>query len=173
MAKKTGRPSIYSDELVDSICALLSEGKSMKSVCAMDGMPSMQTAWRWLRENDVFREKYTMAKQESADALVDEMLDIADDGTNDWMTGKESEGWKVNGEHVQRSRLRVETRKWISAKLKPKKYGDKMVSELVGKDGAELKAGNILNISAGMSPEQIEALARGLGVISEEKYETD
>ena len=71
----------------------------------------------------------SLAKEESADALVEDILDIADDGSNDWMAvhGKDgSEAWKLNGEHVQRSRLRVDTRKWIASKLKPKKYGEKI-----------------------------------------------
>lgn len=33
---------------------------------------------------------------------------------------------KYNGDAVQRSKLRVDARKWVAAKLKPKKYGDKI-----------------------------------------------
>lgn len=92
-------------------------------------MPAMDTVFRWLREKPEFSEQYVKAKQESADALVEEMMDIADDGSNDWMVrhGKDGEeSWQLNGEHVQRSRLRLDTRKWIASKLKPKKYGDKL-----------------------------------------------
>lgn len=123
-----GRPTVYTKELAYDICALLAEGKSMRSVCRMKGMPSMQTVWRWIRENHDFREQYTRAKEESADALIEEMLDISDDGSNDFMTitkGKKSYNVE-NKEATSRSKLRVETRKWIASKLKPKKYGDKM-----------------------------------------------
>lgn len=102
----------------------------MRTVCKADDMPAMSTVFKWLREHPSFSEQYTKAKEESADALVEEMLDIADDGTNDWMEIHDKEGaavgYKVNGEAVQRSRLRVETRKWIAAKLKPKKYSEKV-----------------------------------------------
>jgi hypothetical protein len=93
-------------------------------------MPSKTSVFRWLRTQDEFRDQYARAKEESADALTDEMLDIADDGSNDWMSrhGKDDEvAWSVNGEHIQRSRVRIDTRKWIASKLKPKKYGDKQI----------------------------------------------
>lgn len=128
--RQPGRPSDYSQELADRICAELAEGKSMRTVCIAEDMPVMSTVFKWLRERKEFSEQYTKAKMESADALVEEMVDIADDGRNDWMEAHDKDGefvgYKVNGDHIQRSRLRVETRKWIAAKLKPKKYGEKV-----------------------------------------------
>lgn len=125
---KIGRPSSYSQEIADRICSELAEGKSMRAVCREEGMPSMQTVFSWLRTKPDFLEQYTRAKDEAADALVDEMLDIADEATNDWMEvhDKDNPGYRLNGEAINRSRLRVDTRKWIASKLKPKKYGDKV-----------------------------------------------
>lgn len=127
-ARPRGRPSSYTPEIVDRICAELACGKSLRSVCKADDMPGLETIFRWMREKPDFREQYAKAKSESADALVEEMLDIADDGRNDWMEVHDKDGacagYKVNGEHVQRSRLRVDVRKWAASKLKPKKYGD-------------------------------------------------
>lgn len=121
---------MFTPELADAICARLADGESLRSICRDDSMPSTQTMFNWMRSQPGFVEQYARAKEESADAHADDILDIADDGTNDWMERKNSEGenigWQVNGEHVQRSRLRVETRKWIASKLKPKKYGDKV-----------------------------------------------
>ena len=129
-SKKTGRPSAWSQALQDCICAKLASGKSVRTICKADDMPGMETIFRWLRENPDFREHYARAKAEAADALVEEMLDIADDGANDWMEIHDKDGvcvgYKINGEHIQRSRLRLDTRKWIAAKLKPKKYGDQL-----------------------------------------------
>lgn len=128
--KPVGRPSDYTPELADRICAQLASGLSLRSVSKAEDMPSCVTMFAWMRKHPEFLKQYGMAKAEAADAMVEEMLDIADDGTNDWMEihDKEGEcvGYKVNGEHVQRSRLRVDTRKWIAAKLKPKKYGEKV-----------------------------------------------
>jgi hypothetical protein len=68
--------------------------------------------------------------------LADELLEIADDGTNDWMrrTGKDGEdlGWAINGEHIARSRLRVDTRKWLLSKCLPKIFGDRITAEHTG-----------------------------------------
>lgn len=131
-----GRPSDYTPELCDRICAELAAGISLRTVCKPDDMPSAVTVFAWMRKYPDFLKQYEVAKTESADALAEEMLDIADDGTNDWMEAHDREGecigYKLNGEHVQRSRLRVDTRKWIAAKLKPKKYGDKVQTELSG-----------------------------------------
>jgi hypothetical protein len=128
--KPTGRPSSFNPELASDICAQLATGKSMRTVCLADEMPAMSTVFKWLSAHSEFAEQYARAKAESADALVEEILDISDDGRNDWMEVHDKDGdcigYKVNGEHVQRSKLRVETRKWIAAKLKPKKYGDKL-----------------------------------------------
>ena len=103
-------------------------GESMRSVSRDDSMPAMSTLFKWLRENQEFSQQYTKAKEESADALFEELIEIADDGTNDWMqkNGEGNEGWQLNGEHVQRSRIRVDVRKWALSKLKPKKYGEKI-----------------------------------------------
>lgn len=128
--KPVGRPSSYTQDLADLICEGLASGMSMRTVCKEETLPSMQTVFSWLRKYPEFLEQYTRAKAESADALVEEMIDICDDATNDWMETHDKDGndtgYKINGEHVQRSRLRVETRKWIAAKLKPKKYGEKV-----------------------------------------------
>jgi hypothetical protein len=104
------RPSKYTKALAAEICAELAQGKSLRSVCKQKGMPDAATVFRWLGSNEEFCEQYARAKEESADALVEEMLDIADD----------------QDEHPQSRRVRIDTRKWISSKLKPKKYGDKI-----------------------------------------------
>lgn len=123
-----GRPSDYSQELADRICSELADGLSMRTICKADDMPDKSTVFRWIRTNEEFRNQYTRAKEESADALTDEMLDIADDASNDWME-RDDGRLDYNGDHIQRSRLRIETRKWIASKLKPKKYGDKVTHE--------------------------------------------
>mgnify|MGYP000518903851 CR=1 FL=1 len=80
-----GRPTKYTDKLADRICAQLADGDSLHTVCHADDMPCKATIFNWMRTNEAFLDQYTRAKQESADALTDEMLDIADDASNDWM----------------------------------------------------------------------------------------
>jgi len=67
--------------------------------------------------------------------MADELLEVADDGKNDWMERRDDEdkaSYVLNGEHVQRSRLRVDTRKWMLSKALPKVFGDKVTQEHVG-----------------------------------------
>ena len=127
-SEHVGRPSEYTPEVADKICARLADGESLRGVCRDDSMPCTATVFNWLRRYPQFLEQYTRAKEESADALSDEMLEIADNASNDWMEqhAEDDLGWRANGEHIQRSRLRIETRKWLASKLKPKKYGDKL-----------------------------------------------
>jgi hypothetical protein len=99
-------------------------------------MPCVATIFNWLRTQEGFLEQYEKAKEMQADSLAEDILDIADDGSNDWMERHDKEGenigWQLNGEHVQRSRLRIDSRKWIASKLKAKKYGDKITNEHTG-----------------------------------------
>lgn len=127
---KIGRPSLFTPEMADLICQRICDGESVRQICRDDHMPHMATVFRWLANDLAFREQYTRAKEAQGEFHAEEILDIADDATNDWMMreGKDGEslGWALNGEHVQRSRLRVDTRKWLLSKLIPKKYGEKI-----------------------------------------------
>lgn len=118
----------YSDSLAARICGEIAEGRSLRNICADEGMPDKATVLRWLAANEEFRDQYARAREAQADAIFDEILDIADDARNDWMErrGEEDAGWVANGEHIQRSRLRIDARKWMAGKLQPKKYGDKL-----------------------------------------------
>lgn len=140
-----GRPSTYTQELADEICSQLADGLSLRTICKPDDMPDKATVFRWIRTHEEFRDQYAKAKEESADALFEEILDIADDSSNDWMerNGKDSEGYQLNGEALQRSRLRVDTRKWALSKLKPKKYGDKVQTEHTGPDGGPVQVADV------------------------------
>ena len=125
-----GRPSDYTQDIADRLCEQLAEGVSMHRACEPDDMPSKRSVFRWLRTNEEFCHQYENAKAESADYLAEEMIEIADDGTNDYITKTNNDGSEyevVNSEHIQRSRLRIDARKWIASKLKPKKYGDKTI----------------------------------------------
>jgi hypothetical protein len=138
-----GRPDIFSQEKADLICEQISTtSKSLRTICKMKGMPSVQTVLKWLREDRRgFVAQYARAKEEQADFMCEEMIDIADDGSNDLMTIEKGDtSYEVeNKEVTNRSKLRVETRKWLASKLKPKKYGDKLDMELTGKDGGPIE----------------------------------
>lgn len=127
--KKVGRPTLYTQELADLICERVATSTlGLERLCQQhDDLPSKFTINLWRYRHQEFSTQYAQAKLKQADLLAEEMLDIADDGTNDWMEsfGDDGEqiGWKLNGEHVQRSRLRIDTRKFLASKLLPKQYG--------------------------------------------------
>jgi len=123
-----GRPSMYTEELADKFCELLSTGSSLRSACQEEGMPAPVTIFQWIRKHEEFAKQYARACEERTEAMSEDILDISDDGSNDWMEKRfgDTEAWVTNGEALQRSRLRVDTRKWLMSKMKPKKYGDKL-----------------------------------------------
>lgn len=122
-----GRPTLYCKELADLICdRVATHTLGLRALCKKFGdMPNPDTIHAWRLKYNEFSDSYAKAKLKQADLIAEEILEIADDASNDWMeiTGEKTEGWKLNGEHVQRSRLRVDTRKWLASKLLPKQYG--------------------------------------------------
>lgn len=132
--------STFTQAKADLICERLAVGESLRTVCRAEDMPEISTVFKWLRENEEFSKQYARAKEESVVALAEEIMDISDDGTNDWMEYHYGEddsqsGWKINGEALQRSRLRVDTRKWLLSKILPKKYGDRIQQEITVPEG--------------------------------------
>jgi hypothetical protein len=120
-----GRPTDYTEELAADICARLAEGQPLVKICGGDDMPATSTVYRWLNTHEDFRRLYTMAREDQADTIADEILKIADDTTGDTVVDEDGKA-TTNWENVQRSKLRVDARKWLASKLKAKKYGDKV-----------------------------------------------
>ena len=81
----TGRPSCYSKELADKFCGLIATGLSLRSACKEEDMPAPATIFKWMREHESFLKQYEKATQERTEAMAEELLDIVDDGSNDWM----------------------------------------------------------------------------------------
>lgn len=126
------RPTKYSKELGVKICSQIAEGKSLVSICKADEMPSTVTVYSWLNdeENKEFLNTYTRAREDQADTLADEIISIADEECTiiRGVGGGDNEDVEVvfDSVAVARNRLRVDARKWTAAKLRPKKYSDKM-----------------------------------------------
>lgn len=120
----------YSPQIARKICEQIMEGKTLKDICAQHNMPSIQRVTRWLASplNEDFREMYYYARRVQAEILVDEIISIADDSENDWKPSfnkkGEQNGWKPDHECIQRSRVRIDTRKWLAAKMLPRMYGE-------------------------------------------------
>jgi hypothetical protein len=105
-------------------------------------MPSVTSVMRWLAKEPGFREQHALAREAQAEYRVDEIIEIADDGTNDYMAIRDAAaeivGWRENGEYIQRSRRRVDARKWAASKMAPKKYGERVTNEHFGPNGGPI-----------------------------------
>lgn len=128
--KKMGRPTKYSPELAASILLRLTEGESLRSIVKDADMPGQATVYEWLLAKPDFAEQYARARDEQADTLADEIVAIADE------TPETEPVYDKNGElvemrlhsaYIQWQKNRVDARKWVASKLKPKKYGDRQI----------------------------------------------
>lgn len=158
LTKARGATSSCTPELAERICGRLAMGHTLRSVCSEKGMPRAHTVIGWTLVNPAFREHYVRAREIGYLQMADGILDIADDGSNDYVERLRADGSKVvlfDGEHVQRSRLRVDTRKWLMSKALPKLYGDKL--ELSGPGGGPIQNSQTIAI-ADLAPEQREQL---------------
>lgn len=125
-----GRPQIYTAELGRKICLRISNGESLRAICREEGMPDASTVHSWLLDADkkLFSQQYARARNSQAEIIFDELLEIADDSSQDTLLvqmGKKTVPME-NKEWVNRSRLKVDTRKWYISKVLPKKFGDKL-----------------------------------------------
>jgi hypothetical protein len=118
--EESGNVPKFSDELFDEICNRLSSGESLRAICKDDDMPVQGTIYRWLDESEDLQERYARARTAQADTIFDECLAIADQYDE---AADKGEG---GVEHIQRARLRIDTRKWMAGKLRPSRYGEKL-----------------------------------------------
>ena len=121
--RKIGRPSKYSDEMAETICEKIANGRSLRSICAEDGMPTTSTVCKWLIENKDFSEQYARARTRQADYFFEEIVEIAD-------------SVEADSAAVAKARLQVDARKWAASKIAPKKYGEKTELDVKSSDGS-------------------------------------
>lgn len=152
-----GRPSSFTPELATLICDRIASGETLRQVCRDEGMPSQSMVFRWLQADEPFREQYARAREALMDHFADELIDIAEDGSNDW-TERETKAGRievVDREVIERSRLRIEARKWLMGKCAPKKYGEKL--QLAGDGGGAIRSETSLKL-ADLTGEERNAL---------------
>jgi hypothetical protein len=145
---------MFKQEVADDICARLADGESLRAICSDEGMPTKTTVMRWLQDEKrvAFRDQYMRAREMQADTLFEQILEIADDGRNDSYTDDEG---NVRTDHdvIARSRLRVDARKWMAGKLRPKVYGEKVETVVSG----EMTVRN----KTEMNDDELSAIAAG------------
>jgi hypothetical protein len=129
------------------MCERMIAGESLRSICESPGMPSRRVIFNWLDKNEEFRAKYELARQMQVEWWAHEIIEIADDSSGDFVINERGER-VVDNENIQRSRLRVDSRKWVMAKLHPARYGDKITADItVKRDMKELTDSELLQIA--------------------------
>ena len=121
--RKRGRPSTYSRALADAICKRLAEGESLRAISREEGMPRAPTFVLWVSKDKALAEQYAQARDSANDLMAEEILEIADIGTGD----------------ARRDRLRFDARRWYLSKLAPKRYGDRLMTEVSGPNGGPIQ----------------------------------
>ena len=141
------RPSDYNDSIADIICERMICGndgspESLRSICRSEDMPAIGTVMRWLGRHPEFQEQYARARELQAETQHEEVIEIADDCTDDVerLLGNDDSGSiaRINHSAIARAKLRIDTRKWIMERMAAKKYGNKTTTELTGKDGGAI-----------------------------------
>lgn len=128
--RKTGRPTLRTDAMIDEICERLSVGEPLRSICRSDGMPSWQAIYGWMGKDDDLSDRIARARQLGYDAIAEQCLDIADDERHDWILTKK--GPIIDEVAIGRAKLQIHTRLQLLSKWSPKKYGEKVETTLRG-----------------------------------------
>lgn len=121
------RATVFNQKVADNILASIANGKSVRSVCEKAPAPTRTMFYKWIRENEQFRKDYERAIELRSDHIAEEILQIADDTANDYVQTVGDNDLPIfvqNNVKVQRDRLRIDSRKWLLARMSPKKYGD-------------------------------------------------
>jgi hypothetical protein len=136
--RKRGNQLTYDKETAHAICVRLARGETLRAICRDEEFPPESTVRTWVLEDwDGFAAQYATARQLGLDTMADQLLEIADDGRNDYTADRQG-NLVPNQEHINRSRLRVDTRKWYLSKLAPKRYGEKVDLNVGGQEGSPL-----------------------------------
>jgi len=152
----------YTPEIAAEILKRLAQGESLRSICRDAHMPDESSVREWVTyDRHGFARPYRDARDIGLDVMADEILEIADDGTNDFMEREAKRGRKIiqNKEAASRSRLRVEARKWYLQALAPKKYGNRITTEVTNPDGS-LTSLNETQLAAKLNAIHAAATAR-------------
>jgi hypothetical protein len=151
-----GRPSDYNQEIAAQICARISVGESIIKITSEPGMPAEKTVYTWLFKHEEFAQEYRRARELQAEHYADEIVSLADECMVGQKTEVTSDGKTkvITGDMVDRSRLRVDARKWTCSKLLPKKYGDKVSMDVTNSDGS--LSGVMIQVNF-VAPEMLQA----------------
>jgi hypothetical protein len=131
----------FSQEIFDEICEKIANGESLRKICKNDKMPNLTSVWKWLNNDEELSKQYARAREEQAEYYADEITEICDAEIPVDAFGK------IDAGAVNQARLKIDSRKWIASKLKPKRFGDytKIQAEVKDTSSASSWLGEVLS----------------------------
>lgn len=144
---KLGRPTIFSEEIADEICERMVEGEDLVRICRDDHLPARSTIYKWMAENSVFRTRIACAREGLADFVASKIADLSE-GTTD--------------ETANADRVRLAALQWRAARLAPRRYSEKHITEISGPDGAPVQIQSQVIDARALTEEQREVLKQAL-----------
>jgi hypothetical protein len=139
--KRSPKPYVeYTEEIANTLLSLMAEGMMLVEICEREDMPNLSTVWRWRQKNSVFDAKLSRAREALGDQFAWEVRRVADDSTAD---------------NAASDRVKMDAYRWLAAKMYPKQYGDKTVTELSGTVVHEQR--HVIDATM-LSPENLDAL---------------
>ena len=143
---------LYTPEIAETILERLGDGEGLIAICRSEGMPTAGAVRYWVsQDHDGFAARYAQARARGLEHLADEILELSDEANRDVKVNQDGREI-VDYEVVARSKLRVDSRKWLLSKLMPKVYGDKldlnhsgeMALKAIPDDGLDARIANLL-----------------------------
>jgi len=120
----------FTQEMADLICDLIAtHGETLDQLKERYGIPDKHTIYMWTQRHDHFMIAYARARMAQAQLFADEVIEISDESSMDTVIDEDGNK-RCNNEWIARSRLRVDSRKWLASKLLPRVYGDKVQTEV-------------------------------------------
>lgn len=128
-----------SEEVIAEIERRMSIGETLRAICRDEHMPNWTSVYDWIRDDKEIALRLERARVLGFDAIAEQCFDIADDASNDYVEKQTRNGTVtvLDTEHVQRSKLRIETRLKLLACWHPKQYGAKQSIEVTDTNVAE------------------------------------
>ena len=140
--KAKAKPAPVTVQLVNKVCDEIAQGVTLTEICKREGMPNIQAVNRFVNRSGILRDRLARARATAAEVMADELAEIADDGSNDYVDRLQRDGSMFptfRDEHVRRSQLRIQTRQWLLSKMLPDRYGDRVATQVTGPGGGPVQ----------------------------------
>ena len=133
----TGRPSLYSPELVDAICEELAGGTPLAQICRREGMPDPSTVWDWEKAHPGVSQRIARAREVGFDSIAIDGLEIIDAPA---VMVETQYGEKVDAGDVALRKARFDARMKLLSKWSPRYCDRTQVEAKVSFDLVDLLA---------------------------------